>query len=54
MRYTAIYNNPIRRSTEKIKISKIGFHEKTPDIGWIFDKLNFILQSINEMYYGFV
>ena len=96
MRYTTIYNNPIRRSTvtepwcywdgaftdeeiqkiidyceskeldigttygtadksetEKVRISKIGFHERTPDIGWIFDKLNFILQSINEMYYGF-
>ena len=96
MRYTTIYNNPIRRSavtepwcywdgaftdeeiqkiidyceskeldigttygtadksdTEKVRISKIGFHERTPNIGWIFDKLNFILQSINEMYYGF-
>lgn len=96
MRYTTIYNDPVRRSsvtepwcywdnaftdeelnkiidyceskeltygktsadlskeeTEKIRISKIGFHNRTPEIGWIFDRVNFVLQSANEMFYGF-
>lgn len=38
---------------EEIRKSQIGFHNRTPEIGWIFDRCNFIIQSINEMYYGF-
>ncbi len=96
MRYTTIYNDPVRRSTvteswcywdsaftdeelqkvidyceskemkrgetfgdktqeetEKVRISKIGFHNRTNETAWIFDKVNFIIQSANEMFYGF-
>jgi len=38
---------------KKYRESKIKFHQRNQDNGWIFDKLNFIIQSINEMYYGF-
>ena len=96
MRYTTIYNDPVRRSTvtepwcywdgaftdeelqkvidyceskdlksgitfggktpeeiEKVRISKIGFHSRSPETAWIFDRVNFVLQSANEMFYGF-
>jgi len=38
---------------EKHRISQIAFHNRTPETAWIFDRLNFIIQSINEMYYGY-
>lgn len=96
MKYTTIYNDPVRRSTvtepwcywdgaftneelqkiidyceskdlksgitfggktpeeiEKVRISKIGFHSRSPETAWIFDRVNFVLQSANEMFYGF-
>jgi PKHD-type hydroxylase len=96
MRYTTIYNDPVKRSTitepwcywdgaftneelqkiidycesqelsigttygntdkeqiEKVRISKIGFHSRSPETAWIFDRVNFVLQSANEMFYGF-
>mgnify|MGYP003327558548 FL=1 len=96
MKYTTIYNDPIRRATvfepwcywddvfsndelnkvieyceskelihgttfgekskeeiEKVRISNIGFHNRNPETAWIFDKVNFILQSANEMFYNF-
>ena len=33
--------------------SDILFHQRNPENGWIFDTLNFIVQSANEMFYGF-
>lgn len=96
MRYTTIYNDPVKRSTvfepwcywdnafteeelqkiidyceskelshgttfgqqskeetEKIRISDVGFHNRNPETAWIFDRVNFVLQSANEMFYGF-
>ena len=96
MKYSTIYNDPIRRATvfepwcywddvfsndelnkvieyceskelihgttfgekskeeiEKVRISNIGFHNRNPETAWIFDKVNFILQSANEMFYNF-
>jgi len=42
-----------KEKIEKIRKSQVNFHERTPDNAWIFNKINFILQNINEMYYGF-
>jgi PKHD-type hydroxylase len=38
---------------EKIRKSKIGFHQRSQETSWIFDRVNFVLQSSNEMFYGF-
>ena len=38
---------------KKIRISDIKFFNRTTETAWIFDKLNFIIQSANEMFYGF-
>ena len=96
MRYTTIYNDPVRRATvfepwcywdkaftdeelqqiidyceskelshgttfgqiskeekEKVRISDVGFHNRNSETAWIFDRVNFVLQSANEMFYGF-
>lgn len=96
MKYTTIYNNPIRRATvtdswvywddaftseeidhivayceqqelesgttfggktkeeiEQYRVSDIKFLERNAETAWIFDRLNFVLQSANEMFYGF-
>lgn len=39
--------------TEKVRKSNIKFHMRNQETSWIFDKLNFVIQSINEMYYNF-
>jgi len=39
--------------TEKVRKSDVKFFGRNPETMWIFDKLNFVIQSINEMYYGF-
>lgn len=53
MTYGTTFGSKTKEELEKIRISKIGFHDRTPEIGWIFDRINFILQSINEMFYCF-
>ena len=96
MRFTTIYNNPIRRATvtdswvywddaftedeidqivsycenlelesgttfgakdqqevELHRVSNIKFLERNPETAWIFDRLNAVIQSANEMFYGF-
>ena len=35
------------------RISNIKFHSRNEDTAWIFDRLNFVIQSANEMYYNF-
>lgn len=38
---------------ESIRKSKINFVEKNQNNEWIFDKFNFVIQSINEKFYGY-
>jgi PKHD-type hydroxylase len=38
---------------KKHRVSNVKFHEKNKDTAWIFDRLNGIIQSINEQFYGF-
>jgi PKHD-type hydroxylase len=42
-----------QEETERVRKSNVKFHARTPETAWIFDKFNFVIQSINEMYYGF-
>lgn len=41
------------KEVEKVRKSNVLFFKRNSDTAWIFDKLNFILQSANEMFYGF-
>jgi len=42
-----------QEETEKVRRSNVKFHPRNPDTAWIFDRLNFIIQSSNEMFYGY-
>ena len=38
---------------KKNRVSNVKFHERNNDTAWIFDRLNAVIQSINEQFYGF-
>jgi len=38
---------------KKIRTSKASFHPRNDETAWIFDKTNMVIQSLNEMFYGF-
>jgi PKHD-type hydroxylase len=38
---------------KKHRVSNVKFHNRNPDTEWIFNRLNVIIQSINEQFYGF-
>lgn len=38
---------------KKHRVSNVKFHNRNSDTAWIFDRLNGIIQSINEQFYGF-
>jgi len=42
-----------QEETEKVRRSNVKFHPRNDDTAWIFDRLNFIIQSSNEMFYGY-
>jgi PKHD-type hydroxylase len=35
------------------RTSNVKFHKRNSETGWIFDKLNFIVQAANEQFYNF-
>jgi PKHD-type hydroxylase len=38
---------------ERFRTSNIAFHSRTPETAWIFDRLNFVIQSANEMFFNY-
>jgi PKHD-type hydroxylase len=36
-----------------VRNSGVKFHQRNEDTAWIFDRLNFVIQSVNEIYYNF-
>jgi PKHD-type hydroxylase len=38
---------------EKHRTSNVGFHDRNTDTAWIFDRLNFVIQSANEMFFNY-
>jgi len=44
---------PSIEEVEKYRISNVKFHERNQDTAWIFDRLNFVIQAINEKFYNF-
>jgi PKHD-type hydroxylase len=53
MSYGTTFGGKTQEETEKIRISKVGFHNRNPETAFIFDTCNFVLQSTNEMFFGF-
>ena len=53
MQYGTTFGNKTREETEKIRISDVGFHKRNSETSWIFDICNFVLQSANEMFFGY-
>ena len=38
---------------KKHRVSNVKFHNRSPETAWIFDRLNNVIQAINEQFYGF-
>lgn len=38
---------------DKIRTSDVGWYHRTTDTEWIFDRMNMVLQVMNERYYNF-
>jgi PKHD-type hydroxylase len=42
-----------QETREEVRISKVGFHNRNQDTAWIFDRLNFTIQSANEQFFNY-
>ena len=42
-----------KKEVEEHRVSKVKFHHRNEDTAWVFDRMNFIIQSLNESFYGF-
>jgi len=42
-----------KEEIEKIRKSKIKFHNRTVENAWIFEKFNFAIKSLNDKFYGY-
>lgn len=42
-----------KKIAEKYRVSNTKFHFRNPDTAWIFDRLNTVIQIMNEQFYGF-
>jgi PKHD-type hydroxylase len=40
-------------TVEEGRVSKVAFHGRNPDTAWIFDRLNFTIQSANEQFFNY-
>lgn len=53
MDYGSTFGSENKEDAEKFRISDVKFHQRNDDTAWIFDRLNLVIQSVNEMYYNF-
>jgi PKHD-type hydroxylase len=49
----ATFGSKSKEDIEKDRVSNVKFHTRSSETAWIFDKLNFVIQAINEQYYNF-
>lgn len=42
-----------KEESEKHRVSNVKFYERNMDTAWIFDRLNFVIQAVNEKFYNF-
>jgi len=38
---------------EKVRKSNVKFHNRNENTAWIYDRLNWVIQQLNEQFYGF-
>jgi hypothetical protein len=38
---------------EKVRKSNVRFHNRNENTAWIYDRLNWVIQQLNEQFYGF-
>lgn len=53
LKQATILNTEDLDKTINIRKSEIGFHHKNTETAWIFDKINFVINNINDEFYGF-
>jgi hypothetical protein len=53
LNYGTTFGSENKEDAEKHRISNVRFHDRSPDTAWIFDRLNFVIQAINEKFYNF-
>jgi PKHD-type hydroxylase len=53
LEYGTILESEDKETVEKHRVSDVLFHERNADTAWIFDRLNFVIQAINEKFYNF-
>lgn len=51
--YGTTFGSSNKEEAEKHRVSNVRFHERNPDTAWVFDRLNFVIQAINEKFYNF-
>jgi PKHD-type hydroxylase len=51
--YGVTFGSSTKEETEAHRVSNVKFHERNDNTAWIFDKLNFVIQSANEQFYNF-
>jgi len=47
------FGSETEEQIKNVRVSNVKFHDKNEKTAWIFDKLNYIIKSINDEYYGF-
>jgi PKHD-type hydroxylase len=40
-------------TTEKVRRCDVKFHSRVPEIAWFFDRMNGVISSLNDQFYGF-
>lgn len=48
-----LLDTKVKEEVEKHRVSDVRFHERNPENAWIFDRLNFAIQAVNEKFYNF-
>jgi PKHD-type hydroxylase len=51
--YGSTFGAKSKEESEKFRISSVKFHQRNEDTAWIFDRLNLVIQSVNEKFYNF-
>jgi PKHD-type hydroxylase len=50
---TIIGEDTNKEVIEKIRKSNVKFHDRNNENGWIFDKFNYAIKSLNDRFYGY-
>jgi PKHD-type hydroxylase len=51
--FGSTFGSKTEEDTKRHRVSNVKFHNRNENTAWIFDRLNGIIQSINEQFYGY-